>query len=54
MKEDEAKKSWEEDDEIDMNIEDLTEIQGGIEDNEIITPRSCGLGCFIRVGTAYE
>lgn len=51
MKEAEENMYLNEDDIIDMNIEDLTEIQGGIEDDEAIQSRSCGLGCFIGSGS---
>jgi len=48
MKEEKIEKYWEEDETVEMNIEDLTEIQGGIDDNETGTSGTCGLGCFIR------
>jgi len=48
MKE-EIEKKYLEEDEID-ELENLTEIQGGIEDDETVAPKFCGLGCFIGAG----
>ena len=47
-KEEKAKQNWEEDDSSGLDIETLTEIQGGIEDGTKDVPSlpSCGLGCF--------
>lgn len=44
-KEEKMKQNWEEDESDALNIEVLTEIQGGIEDDGKGTA-SCGLGCF--------
>ena len=47
----EKEENYSEEDEIsELNIEDLTEIQGGIEDDKISKPTSCGLGCLIGAG----
>lgn len=51
MKEEEIKKYSDEDEAVELNIEDLTEIQGGIENDETREPKSCGLGCFIGAGS---
>ena len=45
MKEEKEKSQWEEDETEELIIEDLTEIQGGIEDDPYVKP--CGLGCFV-------
>ena len=50
MKE-EGKKNWEDDETDEMNIEDITEIQGGIDDDEAAAARSCGLGCILGAGS---
>ena len=51
MKEEKEKNYLEEDEITDLNIEDLTEIQGGIEDDDITNSKSCSLGCFIGAGS---
>ena len=53
MKEKDEMKKYEEgredeDESVDLNIEDLTDIQGGIEEN--FNKGDCGLGCFIGSG----
>jgi hypothetical protein len=48
MKEEE-KGRYDEDESVEINIEELTEVQGGIEEN--FRKGECGLGCFI--GTGY-
>ena len=46
-----VKSIFEEDESAVLNIEDLTEIQGGIEDESKDVPvGSCGLGCFQGTG----
>ena len=46
-KEEKVKQNLEEDESAGLNIEDLIEIQGGIEDERKNAPdKSCGLGCF--------
>ena len=42
-------KNFDEDETIEFDIEELTEIQGGIDDG--FRKDDCGLGCF--VGAAY-
>ena len=51
MKDERVEKYWEEDETIELDIEDITEIQGGINDNEINVLRSCGLGCILGAGS---
>ena len=51
MKEENVKKSWEEYETEEINVEDLTEIQGGLEDDENETVKNCGLGCFLGAGS---
>ena len=48
MKEENEEKNYEEDESVEFNIEELTDIQGGIDD--IHMKDSCGLGCFIGAG----
>ena len=37
---------------IELNIEELTEVAGGIDDDEKDVPiGSCGLGCYLGSGT---
>jgi len=50
MKDENVKQYWEEDETLEMNIEELIEIQGGIEDDEQ-DPPYCGLGCFLGAGS---
>jgi hypothetical protein len=33
-----------------LNIEELTEVQGGVDDNDDAEP-DCGLGCYIGSGS---
>ena len=47
MKEDE-KQIYDEDETVEINVEELTEVQGGIDD--IHMKDSCGLGCFVGAG----
>ena len=51
MKDEKAEKYWEEDETVELDIEDITEIQGGINDDEISASRSCGLGCILGTGS---
>lgn len=48
MNEERDVENYEEDETVELNIEEITDIQGGIEDD----PRrgDCGLGCFIGAG----
>ena len=48
MKEKKEKKNYDEDETVELNIEELTDVQGGIED--VIKKDDCGLGCFIGAG----
>ena len=52
MKKEKENKNLEEDETVELNIEDLTEIQGGIETDEKLSKDSCGLGCFIGSGSS--
>ena len=46
-KEEKIKQNWEDDESSELDIEALTEIQGGIEDETKEVPTGpCGLGCF--------
>ena len=45
MKEEKEMNNYEEDETKDLNIEELTDVQGGLEENFI--KGDCGLGCFI-------
>ena len=51
MKEENEEEYWEEDETIDLNLEDITEIQGGLENDEPSMSRSCGLGCILGAGS---
>jgi len=51
MKKGNEKRNYEENETVELNIEDLTEIQGGIEDDRKITKENCGLGCYIGSGS---
>lgn len=55
-KENKEKKEQQEfkDDFVELNIEELTDIQGGIEDDDKTTLPTCGLGCFQGAGTPNE
>ena len=44
----EKKNNFEEDESEELNIEDLTDVQGGLEDG--LGRSDCGLGCFIGAG----
>ena len=46
------KEKLEEDETVELNIEDLTEIQGGIENDDKSSKENCGLGCFIGSGSS--
>jgi hypothetical protein len=40
---------------MELNIEELTEVQGGIESNDKEVPaESCGLGCYLGAGSTNE
>lgn len=54
MKEKDEKENLEENLEentSELNIEELTDIQGGIEDDDKSIPPTCGLGCFQGSGS---
>ena len=51
MKEEKVKLYLEEDESDEFIIDELTEIHGGIEDDEISMSMSCGLGCFLGAGS---
>jgi len=46
----EEKKKYEDDETTELDIEVLTEIQGGIEDEKKLPKEDCGLGCFVGSG----
>ena len=48
MNEEKEIKNWGEDESEELNIEDLTDVQGGIEED--FSRENCGLGCFIGAG----
>jgi len=48
MKEEKEISIYEDDEIIDLNIEDLTDVQGGIEED--FQRGECGLGCFLGAG----
>jgi len=50
MKREKEKKNVQEDETVELNIEDLTEIRGGIEEDDNKSDDSCGLGCYIGSG----
>jgi len=45
------KKNFRNDETEELDIESLTEIQGGIEDLEKPSRDDCGLGCFVGSGS---
>jgi hypothetical protein len=49
MNEERELKHYEDDETVEINIEELTEVQGGIED-EYFRKGDCGLGCFLGAG----
>ena len=52
MNEEEKKQNLEENESTILNVEELTEIRGGVEDEDKDSLEgSCGLGCFLRVGS---
>ena len=51
MKTKKEKKNYEDNDITELDIESLTEIQGGIEDEDHRSKENCGLGCFVGSGT---
>jgi len=51
MKEKNAKKNFGNDETTELNIEVLTEIQGGVEDEKKLSRDDCGLGCFVGSGS---
>ena len=51
MRKENEMKSFDDDETDEMYIEDLTEIQGGLEDDEAGIARKCGLGCFLGEGS---
>ena len=52
MKKRKEKKNYENDETDQLDIEVLTEIQGGIENNEKRSREDCGLGCFVGSGSS--
>ena len=48
MKEENEMNNYDEDDTVEFSIEELTDVQGGIEEN--FRKGDCGLGCFIGAG----
>jgi hypothetical protein len=48
MNEEREMNIFEEDEIIDFSIEELTDIQGGVEDD--FAKGECGLGCFLGAG----
>ena len=48
MNEKKEVKNYEEDETVELNIEEITDIQGGIEDDR--GKNECGLGCFLGAG----
>jgi len=51
MKTEKEKKNYEDDETTELDIESLTEIQGGIEGDDKPSRDNCGLGCFVGAGT---
>ena len=49
MNEEKEMKNFEEDETDELSIEEITEVQGGIEG--VLSKDNCGLGCFL--GTGY-
>jgi hypothetical protein len=52
MKTERETKIYEDDEITELDIEGLTEILGGIEDEEQRSKENCGLGCFVGSGTS--
>ena len=44
-------KNFVDDETTELDIEDLIEIQGGIEDDEKLSRDDCGLGCYVGSGS---
>ena len=51
MKDEKEKKKFDDDETTELDIEVLTEIQGGIEDDDKPIRDDCGLGCFVGSGS---
>jgi hypothetical protein len=51
MDEEKDKKNYGNDEGEELDIEEITDIQGGLDDDNIFQREQCGLGCFI--GTGY-
>ena len=51
MKEKKEKKNSRDDETTELDVEVLTEIQGGIEDDGKRSRNDCGLGCFVGSGS---
>lgn len=51
MKNEKVEKKWEDDETEELDIEDITGIQGGIDDEETVRKGSCGLGCILGAGS---
>ena len=50
MNEEREMKNYEEEETVELDIEELTDVQGGIDDDDISKNERCGLGCFIGAG----
>ena len=48
MNEEKEMETYEKDDTVELNIEEITDVQGGIEGD--FGRNDCGLGCFIGAG----
>ena len=51
MKKRKEKKNFENDEADELNVETLTEIQGGVESEKDKSKEDCGLGCFVGSGS---
>ena len=51
MKTEQENEIFEDNETAELDIESLTEIQGGIEDDEKRSRDNCGLGCYIGSGS---
>lgn len=51
MKKNDVKNYLEDDETEEWDLEDLTEIQGGIDDDGTNVIKSCGLGCILGAGS---
>ena len=51
MKTEKETKIFEDNETVELDIESLTEIQGGIENDERRSSDDCGLGCYVGSGS---